>query len=63
MVVEEPAGGPLMYRFFSRSGHVVREGDRLLYRKLSPGPQEVRVYAAAADRAHAGEAALTFELD
>jgi hypothetical protein len=29
---------------------------------LSPGPQEVRVYAAAAGRAPAGEAAASFEL-
>jgi len=60
--VDEPADVPVMYKFFSRSGEVLREDGRLVYRHLSPGPQEVRVYAAAADRAHAGEAAVTFEL-
>jgi hypothetical protein len=38
------------------------EDGRLLYRQMSPEPQEVRVYAAADDLAHAGEAAVTSEL-
>lgn len=60
--VDERPDKPLTYKFFSRSGEVIREDDRLLYRQLSPGPQEVHVYAAAADQAHSGEAAVTFDL-
>jgi hypothetical protein len=43
-------------------GELLREDGRLVYRRLPPRPQEVRVYAAVADQGHAGEAAVTFEL-
>jgi len=62
MEAAEPAGSPLMYKFYSRSGEVLREDDRLLYRAIRPGAQDVQVYAAAGDRGHAGEASLSFEL-
>jgi hypothetical protein len=46
----EPADVQVMYKFFSRSGEVFVRTSGCFTGQLSPGPQEVRVYAAAAGR-------------
>ena len=41
----DAAERPLMYKFFSRSGEVLRQRESLIYQSASAGQQEIDVYA------------------
>jgi hypothetical protein len=46
----DPLERPLWYKFFSRSGEVLLEGDRLTYQPQASGAQEATVFAINANR-------------
>lgn len=46
----DPLERPLMYKFYSSSGEVLLEENRLVYRAASTGPQEITVFAVNENR-------------